>query len=469
MRKLKPKLLFPAILIGTVFLSMCLTSDKTDITAVVKLLPDVQQFLNEHPDAEIKAALWSASAVETNIGRIREDCGPQIENKSYWRAEVKENDLDLIIWLDSDSKQPVCVVKKRTATTPTQTTTSTPAFTPLVTQTVAPTLTPTPTQTASPTATSAPTNMAIGFASLQVKDWNVASSNGMLTLVLENKYGSQITLTGINATRTGTTNGCEVSGLTTVMAENQELILTTTGTIGYGGNCATGLASEESYTLDVKIFFTSNSVSHIDTGTISTVDIGTAQLAVDSLCTNWRSSNWATPPADLERVSLNYAAKIGILDQSEWEAHKTITVCDCAVYLYADKNAIQRSEVFTAAPDSSTCHANMQTKYPLDLALPGAEIAKSMVAGATGDQIRFILQWKNSGKADTPDVQVRDFIPTGFKLVNSTGQPKLSDALGGQYIDWTLGKIKVGDVGTLNYTIEGHGTYSTGEALLIVR
>lgn len=116
--------LFPAILVGTVFLSMCLTSDNTDITAVVKLLPDVQQFLNEHPDAEIKAALWSTSSVDANIEGIRKDCGPQMESKGYWKAEVKEKNLNLIIWLDNETRQPVCVVKTGISAVPLPSTTS---------------------------------------------------------------------------------------------------------------------------------------------------------------------------------------------------------------------------------------------------------------------------------------------------------------------------------------------------------
>ncbi len=95
-----------------------------------------------------------------------------------------------------------------------------------------------------------------------------------------------------------------------------------------------------------------------------TVDTGTAQLAVDALCTNWHNSHWVTEPADLERVSVNYGAKIGILTQTEWEAKELMTACDCAVYLYADKNAIQRSDVYTAAPDDTGCHSNMAAKYP---------------------------------------------------------------------------------------------------------
>ncbi len=94
------------------------------------------------------------------------------------------------------------------------------------------------------------------------------------------------------------------------------------------------------------------------------VDTGTAQLAVDSLCTNWYNSHWVTEPADLERVSVNYGAKIGILTQAEWEAKNIMSACDCAVYLYADKSAIQRSDVYAAAPDEGTCHTNMVAKYP---------------------------------------------------------------------------------------------------------
>ncbi len=123
--------------------------------------------------------------------------------------------------------------------------------------------------TATPVPSPTSGKSATGFASLQVKDWKVVSSNGMLTIVLNNKYGTQMTLTGINAARTGTTNGCEVSGLTTTMAENQELTVTTTDNTGYGSSCATGLHSGESYTLDLQIYFTANGVQHTDSGVIT--------------------------------------------------------------------------------------------------------------------------------------------------------------------------------------------------------
>lgn len=98
---------------------------------------------------------------------------------------------------------------------------------------------------------------------------------------------------------------------------------------------------------------------------LKTVDAGTSQLAVDTLCTNWKVSNWATPPADLGRVSLDYAAKAGLLDETEWAAKEMLTVCDCAVYLYADKKIIERSAVFAAAPDPTKCHTLTVAKYPV--------------------------------------------------------------------------------------------------------
>ncbi len=100
---------------------------------------------------------------------------------------------------------------------------------------------------------------------------------------------------------------------------------------------------------------------------LKTVDAETAKLAIDSICTNWRSSNWKTPPSDLGAVSVDYAAKMGLLTEDEWTAMLTtgnpITVCDCAVYLYVDRSMIQRSEVFSVA-DPTTCHTLTAAKYP---------------------------------------------------------------------------------------------------------
>lgn len=96
---------------------------------------------------------------------------------------------------------------------------------------------------------------------------------------------------------------------------------------------------------------------------LETIDVGTAQFSVDNLCLNWRSTNWQTPPSALGPISVDYAAKVGILTKTEWATGTMMTVCDCAVYLYVDRSMIQRSEVFTVA-DPATCHTNTAAKYP---------------------------------------------------------------------------------------------------------
>lgn len=97
---------------------------------------------------------------------------------------------------------------------------------------------------------------------------------------------------------------------------------------------------------------------------LAEVDKGTAMFAIDNLCTTWKNNNWATEPADIEKVSIDYAGAAELLTKAEWKNLEILTACDCAVYLYADKNAIQRSDVYTAAPDNTGCHSNMAAKYP---------------------------------------------------------------------------------------------------------
>ena len=98
------------VLIGIVFISGC-TTTQTDISPIVKAMPEVQQFLSEHPNAEIKAALWSESAVDKKIEDIRADCGQQMEVQSLWTVSIKENNVELEVWLDA-SKQPICIIKR---------------------------------------------------------------------------------------------------------------------------------------------------------------------------------------------------------------------------------------------------------------------------------------------------------------------------------------------------------------------
>lgn len=83
-----------------------------DVTPVVKAMPDVQQFLKEHPNAEINAALWKEDTVSSNLGEIRTVCGNQMQIKDYWKVDVKEGDISIKIWLDGKTMEPLCAIKE---------------------------------------------------------------------------------------------------------------------------------------------------------------------------------------------------------------------------------------------------------------------------------------------------------------------------------------------------------------------
>ncbi len=106
---MKCKLSVVLLLTVVAFISGCVGN--TDATSVIKNLPEVQKFLSEHPNAEIKASLWSASAVNDSIGEIRQECDSQIDVQPLWKVSVTENNVKLKLWLNSN-QQPLCVLKE---------------------------------------------------------------------------------------------------------------------------------------------------------------------------------------------------------------------------------------------------------------------------------------------------------------------------------------------------------------------
>lgn len=100
--------LFILLIAAVVFISGC-TGSNIDVTPIVNTSSEVQQFLLEHPNADIKASLWSESAVNRSIDDIRKDC-PQMDVQELWNVKINEGFLSIDLWLDSN-KQPICVLK----------------------------------------------------------------------------------------------------------------------------------------------------------------------------------------------------------------------------------------------------------------------------------------------------------------------------------------------------------------------
>ena len=107
-------------------LSGCVTTaGGTDVTALASSLPQVQEFLDQYPDAKISVALWDSVSVEKNISAIRADCGEQFAVGDYYKVSVIDPSFTLVVWLDKSSQNVMCAVKAASAN-PTYVPTGTP-------------------------------------------------------------------------------------------------------------------------------------------------------------------------------------------------------------------------------------------------------------------------------------------------------------------------------------------------------
>lgn len=116
-------------------LSGCTGSN--DVTSAFKALPEVQQFLSEHPTAKISMTYWSKEDVEKSANEISQQCDKTITPEAMYKATVSEGDLKIISWINADTQIIMCsvtqgngnVVKQPTTTT---TTTQSPMRTPYI-------------------------------------------------------------------------------------------------------------------------------------------------------------------------------------------------------------------------------------------------------------------------------------------------------------------------------------------------
>lgn len=81
---------------------------------IAKMSDEVREFLDQYPDSDIAASYLRADYVGGVIDQVREDCGEQMEIADYWRVNVHDpqTNVTLIIFIEAESKQVVCVVKK---------------------------------------------------------------------------------------------------------------------------------------------------------------------------------------------------------------------------------------------------------------------------------------------------------------------------------------------------------------------
>ncbi|MDD5473760.1 MAG: hypothetical protein PHU34_06385 [Candidatus Methanoperedens sp.] len=191
-----------------------------DVTPVFKALPEVQQFMKEHPNAKITVTYWSKEEVAQSSQEISQQCDKPITPVAMYKATVSEGDLKIVSWINAENQIVICSVTEGQKTTTTVTTTPittitpTPIVTPVIaTQTPIPTATGTAvvTGTASPTV-AAPGKFRVGpsVTLRPVIDVIDTNQDGIVELFMNNPSLNDVTL-NVDA-RVGVPSGIHVYG-----------------------------------------------------------------------------------------------------------------------------------------------------------------------------------------------------------------------------------------------------------------
>lgn len=108
-RKLLPVLFVPLIIL----VSGCISG--LDAETMARASPIVQDFLDEHPNAEILVTHYTEDQSSQMLEEIREECAnPVLEAKEYYRIRFNDPDTGLlaIVWIDWDDKSVECAYKE---------------------------------------------------------------------------------------------------------------------------------------------------------------------------------------------------------------------------------------------------------------------------------------------------------------------------------------------------------------------
>ncbi len=107
---------------GTILLPLVLTAMIvassgciSDPTAFARAIPMVNDFLEEHPNAELSIVHYSTSEAEGILDQVKEDCGKlSVEAKEYYFVNLTDPSTGLVVraWIDWEGKIVECVFKE---------------------------------------------------------------------------------------------------------------------------------------------------------------------------------------------------------------------------------------------------------------------------------------------------------------------------------------------------------------------
>lgn len=81
-----------------------------DITSTVKALPEVQQYMKEHPNATITVTYWSKEEVAKIEEEISHLCGKSITPVAMYKATIIDGYLKIVSWIDAENQILICSI-----------------------------------------------------------------------------------------------------------------------------------------------------------------------------------------------------------------------------------------------------------------------------------------------------------------------------------------------------------------------
>ncbi len=106
------QLLVPALLILMLLASGCVSLDPTSLALAS---PAVSKFLEDYPNAEVKATHYTAEESAAILDKIAADCEKEtVSPKEYYKVTITDegSDLDVVAWVDVENQLVECVVKR---------------------------------------------------------------------------------------------------------------------------------------------------------------------------------------------------------------------------------------------------------------------------------------------------------------------------------------------------------------------
>ena len=174
-------------IIPAVLMSGCTSGQ--DITPVVRAIPEVQEFLKEHPNAKITVTYWSKEESTNLVDEISKQCDKTTAPAAMYKAVISEEDVRSVSWIDAETKTVICSTlegaggTQSPTLTPAQTSVATPSPVATSTQIITPTPEITSTATEVPAQDSLELKDGYTLKLARVEGMNeVRSPDGTLTI-----------------------------------------------------------------------------------------------------------------------------------------------------------------------------------------------------------------------------------------------------------------------------------------------